>query len=155
MTMFAPHRDTLESFVDCIHGGADKDTLTRLLAEDVVLYGPLGEQVTGREAAVETIQTVNRLASDDTYMEVLSGETHHAAFYRLQIGDATVNGIFYVLLGADGKIAEVTIFWRRCRPASRCSATSPMLSVGSPGNCARTISEAIRPCPKERRPGRG
>jgi hypothetical protein len=40
MTTFAPHRDTLESFVDCIHGGADKDTLTRLLAEDVVLYGP-------------------------------------------------------------------------------------------------------------------
>ena len=111
MTTFAPHRDTLESFVDCIHG-ADKDTLTRLLAEDVVLNGPLGEQVTGREAAVETIQTVNRLASDDTYMEVLSGETHHAAFYRLQIGDAAVNGMLYVLLGADGKIAEVTIFWR-------------------------------------------
>jgi len=30
MTMFAPHRDTLESFVNCINGGADKDTLTRL-----------------------------------------------------------------------------------------------------------------------------
>jgi hypothetical protein len=103
----------LESFVDCIHGGADKDVLTRLLAEDVVLYGPLGDEpVTGREAAVETIQTVNRLAVDDSYEEVLSGETHHAAFYRLQIGDAAVNGMLYVLLDADGKIAEVTIFWR-------------------------------------------
>ena len=112
MTTFAPHRDTLESFVDCIHGGADKDTLTRLLAEDVVLYGPLGEQVTGREAAVETIQTVNRLASDDTYMEVLSGETHHAAHFRLQVEDAAVNGIFFVLLDAAGKIAEVSIFYR-------------------------------------------
>jgi len=113
MTTFAPHRDTLESFVDCIHGGADKDTLTRLLAEDVVLYSPLGDEpVTGREAAVETIQTVNRLAVDDSYKEVLSGETHHAAFYRLQIGDAAVNGMLYVLLDADGKIAEVTIFWR-------------------------------------------
>ena len=113
MTKFAPHRDTLESFVDCIHGGADKDTLTCLLAEDVVLYGPLGDEpVTGREAAVETIKTVNRLSSDDSYMEVLSGETHHAAFYRLQIGDAAVNGMLYVLLDADGRIAEVTIFWR-------------------------------------------
>jgi hypothetical protein len=37
MTTFAPHRDTLESFVDCIHGGVDNDVLTRLLAEDVVL----------------------------------------------------------------------------------------------------------------------
>jgi hypothetical protein len=102
----------LESFVDCIHGGADKDTLTGLLAENVVFYGPLGEQITGRETAVETIQTVNGLSSDDTYLEVLSGDTHHAAFYRLQVGDAAVNGIFYVLLDADGKIAEVTIFWR-------------------------------------------
>jgi hypothetical protein len=113
MTTFAPHRDTLVSFVDCIHGGADKDTLTRLLAEDVVLYSPLGDEpITGREAAVQAIQTVNRLADDDSYKEVLSGETHHAAFYRLQIGDAAVNGILYVLLDAEGKIAEVTIFWR-------------------------------------------
>ena len=113
MTAFAPRRDTLESFIDCIHGGADKDTLTGVLAEDVVLHSPLGgEPVTGREAAVETIRTVNRLAVDDSYKEVLSGDTHHAAFYRLQIGDAAVDGMLYVLLDADGKIAEVTIFWR-------------------------------------------
>ena len=113
MTAFAPRRDTLESFIDCIHGGADKDTLTGLLAEDVVLHSPLGgEPVTGREAAVETIRTVNRLAVDDSYKEVLSGDTHHAAFYRLQIGDAAVDGMLYVLLDADGKIAEVTIWWR-------------------------------------------
>ena len=113
MTAFAPRRDTLESFIDCIHGGADKDTLTGLLAEDVVLHSPLGgEPVTGRKAAVETIRTVNRLAVDDSYKEVLSGDTHHAAFYRLQIGDAAVDGMLYVLLDADGKIAEVTIFWR-------------------------------------------
>ncbi len=113
MTTFAPHRDTLESFVDCVHGGADKDVLTGLLAEDVVLYGPFGDEpVTGREVAVETIKTVNGLSSDDTSMEVLSGETHHAAHFRLQVGDAAVNGIFFVLLDADGKIAEVSIFYR-------------------------------------------
>jgi hypothetical protein len=67
MTTFAPHRDTLESFVDCIHGGADKDTLTRLLAKNVRLYGPFGDEpITGREAAVETIKAVNGLSSDDT-----------------------------------------------------------------------------------------
>lgn len=113
MTTFAPHRGTLESFVDCIHGDADKDTLTRLLAEEVKLYGPFGEEpVTGRETVVQTIKTVNGLSSDDTYLEVLSGETHHAAHFRLQVGDATVNGIFFVLPDADGKIAEVSIFYR-------------------------------------------
>jgi hypothetical protein len=112
MTTFAPHRDTLESFVDCIHGGADKDTLTRLFAEDVVMYSPLGgEPLTGREAVVETTKAVNKLAVVDSYEEVLSGPTHHAARYRLQVEDAAIDGIYYARLDADGKIAEVTIWW--------------------------------------------
>jgi hypothetical protein len=113
VSAFAPHRDTMQSFVDCINGGADRDVLTRLLAEDVVIYGPFGDEpVSGREVAVETIKTVNGLSSDDTYFEVLSGETHHAAHFRLQVGDAAVNGIFFVLLDDDGKIAEASIFYR-------------------------------------------
>jgi hypothetical protein len=113
MTTFAPHRATLEAFVDCIHGGVDDDVLTGLLAEDVVLHGPFGDEpVEGRAAAVATIKKVNKLSSDDTYMEVLSGETHHAAHFRLQVGDAAVSGIFFVLLDTDGKIAAVSIFYR-------------------------------------------
>ncbi len=114
MTTCAPHRGTLESFVDCINGGADKDTLTGLLAENVVLYGPFGDEpITGREVAVETIKTVNGLSSDDTYLEVLSGgnpTTPHTS--GCKSADAAVNGIFFVLLDADGKIAEVSIFYR-------------------------------------------
>jgi ketosteroid isomerase-like protein len=122
MTTFAPHRDTVESFVDCMHGGADKDALSAILAEDVVLYSPLGDEpTTGRDAVLEAIRGVGA-AADLTYKEVLSGETHHkevlsgethhAAYFRLQIEDTVVNGMDYILLDADGKIAEVTIFWR-------------------------------------------
>ncbi|WP_227999811.1 hypothetical protein [Mycolicibacterium sp. P1-5] len=103
----------MDSFVDCINGGADEETLTGLLAADVVIRGPFGDEpVVGREAAVNTIMTVNGISSDDTYTEVLSGDTHHAARFRLQVGDAAVNGIFLVLIDADGKIAEVSIFYR-------------------------------------------
>lgn len=113
MTTFAPHRSTMESFVDCINGDVDVGVLRRLLAQDVALYGPFGDEpVLGRETAVETIRTVNGLSSDDTYYEVLSGKTHHAAHFRLQVGDAAVNGIFFVLLNEDGEIAEVNIFYR-------------------------------------------
>ena len=113
MTTFAQHRATVESFVDCMHGGAEKDALARVLAENVVLIGPLSDEpLTGREAVAEAIQTVHTLAADLTYEEVLSGETHHAAFFRLQIEDTAVNRMDYILLDADGKIAEVTIFWR-------------------------------------------
>jgi hypothetical protein len=112
MTTFAPHRDTLESFVECIHGGADKDTLASLFAEDVVLYSPLGgDPITGRETVVEVSKTVNRMAVEDSYREVFSGPTHHAARYRLQVEDAAIDGIYQVLLNAEGKIAEVTIWW--------------------------------------------
>jgi SnoaL-like domain len=112
MTTFAPHRDTVEAFVDHMHGGADKDALSGILAKDVVLYSPLGDEpTTGREAVLEAMRGVGGSA-DLTYKEVLSGETHHAAYFRLQIEDTAVDGMDYILLDADGKIAEVTIFWR-------------------------------------------
>ena len=112
MTTFAPHRDTVEAFVQTMHGGADTDALTAILSEDVVLYSPLGDEpTTGREAVLKAMQGIGGSA-DLTYKEVLSGETHHAAYFRLQVEDTGVDGMDYILLDADGKIAEVTIFWR-------------------------------------------
>ena len=141
MTTFAPHRDTLEAFVDCINSGPDKDTLTGLLAEDVRLYGPFGDEpVSGRDAAVQAIKKVNTLSSDDTYMEVLSGETHHAAHFRLQVGDAAVNGIFFVLLDADGQIAEVNIFYRTL-PAGIALQRNLAEAIGMPPWELRTNEE--------------
>src|SRR3982074_3605494 len=68
MTTFAPHRDAVEFFVDCMHGGADKDALSGILAEDVVLYGPLGDEpLTGRAAVLEAMQGVGAVAADLTY----------------------------------------------------------------------------------------
>jgi hypothetical protein len=113
MTTSAPHRDTVKAFVDCMHAGADEAALFGILAEDVVLYGPLGDEpVAGRDAVLKAMRTVGTVAADLTYKEILSGETHHAAYFRLQIEDTVVNGMDYILLDADGRIAEVTIWWR-------------------------------------------
>jgi hypothetical protein len=113
MTTVAPHRDTVEAFVDYMHAGADNDALSEILAEDVVMYGPLGdERVAGREAVLEAMRAVGTVATDLTYKEVLTGKTHHAAHFRLQIDDTAVDGMDYILLDMDGKIAEVTIWWR-------------------------------------------
>ncbi|MEE6136103.1 nuclear transport factor 2 family protein [Mycobacterium sp. 050128] len=113
MTTFATHRDTVESFVDSMHRGADKDALAGILAEDIVMYSPLGDEPTvGRDAVLEAMRGVGTAAADLTYKEVLSGETHHAAYFQLQIDETVVDGMDYILLDADGKIAEVTIWWR-------------------------------------------
>ena len=89
---------------------------------------------------METIKKVNRLSSDDTYMEVLSGETHHAAHFRLQVGDAAVNGIFFVLLNADGQIAEVNIFYRTL-PAGIALQRNLAEAIGMPPWELRTNQE--------------
>ncbi|BBZ23088.1 nuclear transport factor 2 family protein [Mycolicibacter hiberniae] len=113
MTAIAPHRDTVQAFVDSMHGDADEDELSGLLAHDVVMYSPLSDgPITGREAALAAIRTVGTAATDLTYAEILSGETHHAVHFRLQIDDTVVDGMDYILLDADGRIAEVTIWWR-------------------------------------------
>ena len=113
MAKFAQHRKTVESFIDCMHRGADTDALAQVLAEDVAIAGPLsGEPLTGREAVTAAIQDLSAVATDLSYKEILSGETHHAAFFQLQIDDTTVDGMDYIRLDADGKIAEIIIFWR-------------------------------------------
>ena len=55
---------------------------------------------------------MSRAIAPTTFGQPDSGETHHAAYFRLQIEDTVVNGMDYILLDADGKIAEVTIWWR-------------------------------------------
>jgi hypothetical protein len=126
-TTFAPHRDTAEFFVECMHGGAGKDALSGILAEDVVLYGPLGDEpVTGRDAVLDAMREVGTLASDLTYKEVLSGQTHHAAYFRLQVDDTVVNGMDYILLDAEGNrrgdhMVAPAAGRRRDAGASRCS----------------------------------
>jgi hypothetical protein len=112
MTTFAPHRDTVEAFVGAMHGGADKDALSGILAANVVLYSPLGDEpTTGRDAVLEAMQGIGGTA-DLEYKEILTGTTHHAAYFRLQIEDTVVDGFDRFLLDADGNIAEVTIWWR-------------------------------------------
>lgn len=112
MTSFAPHRETVEAFIDCMNNGADKDTYAGLLAEDVVLHGPLGQERSGRDAIVAGSRAFFARATSVRYDEVLSGPTHHVVTFRVQVGDAAIDGMDKILLDSDGKIAEVTIWWR-------------------------------------------
>jgi hypothetical protein len=112
MTTSPQQRAAFESFLEGMHT-ADDDTIAGNLAEDVVLHSPfLAEPVTGRQAVANLLQAVSKLADDLTVQEVLSGENHLAAFFRLQIEDTVVNGVDYARLDADNKIAELSVLWR-------------------------------------------
>ncbi|MCV7423502.1 hypothetical protein H7K45_23380 [Mycobacterium yunnanensis] len=113
MTTPARHRDTVIAFVDGMHGGADDSALSPILAENVVMFGPLDDSpVTGRDAVLRAIQAIGTVATHLAYDEVLSGTTHHAAHFRLQVDETVVDGVDYIRVDGDGKIAEVTIWWR-------------------------------------------
>ncbi|GAA1705524.1 nuclear transport factor 2 family protein [Streptomyces yatensis] len=112
MSTSTQQRAAFESFLDGMHS-ADNDAIARNLAENVVLNSPfLSEPITGHEAVANVLKTVSRLADDLTVEEILSGETHHAAFFRLRIEDTEVNGMDYARLDADNKIAELSVLWR-------------------------------------------
>lgn len=105
-------RAAFEAFLEGMHT-ADSSAIAGQLADGVVLHSPmLAEPITGRDAVAAVLQTVSTLADDLTVQDVLSSETHHAAFFRLQIGDTVVSGMDYARLDEEAKIAELTVLWR-------------------------------------------
>src|ERR1700757_454268 len=78
MTTFAPHRDNVESFVDCMHGGADKDALSGILAEDVVLYKPRQPRGGGHRYRHDRLRPRRRGPPSDRHMRLGSriGDRH-------------------------------------------------------------------------------
>ncbi|WP_435176801.1 nuclear transport factor 2 family protein [Actinacidiphila sp. bgisy145] len=112
MATSAQHRTAFEALLACVDGRAGKDAVASCLAENVVLNSPiLDEPVTGRDAVAEVLQAVYALG-DLTTEEVLSGEAHQSAFFRLQIEDTVVNGMDYARFDPDGKIIELSVLWR-------------------------------------------
>jgi hypothetical protein len=105
-------RTAFESLLACVDGRAGKDAVASCLADEVVLNSPiLGEPVTGRDAVADVLQAVYELG-DLTTEEVLSGEAHQSAFFRLQIEDTVVHGMDYARFDSDGKIIELSVLWR-------------------------------------------
>lgn len=112
MSTTTEQRKAFEAFLDGMHT-ADGDAISGNLAEDVALNSPfLAEPVTGRAAVATVLQTVSALADDLTVEEILIGEEHLAAFFRLQVKETVVSGMDYARLDADGKILELTVLWR-------------------------------------------
>jgi hypothetical protein len=112
MTTFAAHRETMEAFRDCMNSGSDRETFSNLFAEDVVLHGPLGQERVGRDIVVAGSQSLFGRATSDKYGEVFSGTDTHCVRYRLEVGGAGIDGIYQARLNDEGKIVEVTIWWR-------------------------------------------
>jgi SnoaL-like domain len=91
----------------------DLNLLGEALSEDVVLHSPiLFRGFEGREIVSQVLTHVAATLENLTYTdELLEGDMVCLRF-KAQVGDRELEGIDFLELDADGKVAELTVFMR-------------------------------------------
>jgi len=91
----------------------DLELLTETLREDVVLHSPiLFRGFEGREAVAMVLTHVAATLEDLTYVDELAGERSVALRFQANVGDRQLEGIDFLELDEEGKVAELTVFMR-------------------------------------------
>jgi len=91
----------------------DLDLLSEALREDAVLHSPiLFRGFEGREIVSQVLTHVAATLEDLTYVdELVEGRTVCLRF-RAKVGDRELEGIDFLELDEEGKVAELTVFMR-------------------------------------------
>ncbi len=91
----------------------DVELLTETLREDVVLHSPiLFRGFEGREAVSQVLTHVAATLEDFAYTDELSDESTIVLRFKARVGDRELEGIDFLELDEDGKVAELTVFMR-------------------------------------------
>jgi SnoaL-like domain len=105
----------------------DVERLSEVLSEDVVLHSPiLFRGFEGREVVSQVLAHVAATVEDPTYTdELVEGNTVCLRF-KARVGDRELEGIDFLELDDDGKVAEVTVFMR---PMSALTAFNEQMAA--------------------------
>jgi hypothetical protein len=91
----------------------DVERLSELLSEDVVLHSPiLFRGFEGREVVSQVLTHVAATVEDPTYTDELVEGSTVCLRFKGKVGDRELEGIDFLELDDDGKIAELTVFMR-------------------------------------------
>jgi SnoaL-like domain len=91
----------------------DLDLLTETLREDVVLHSPiLFRGFEGREIVTQVLTHVAAVLEDLTYVDELTGERTVALRFKARVEDRELEGIDFLELDEEGRVAELTVFMR-------------------------------------------
>jgi SnoaL-like domain len=91
----------------------DIELLTATLRDDVVLHSPiLFRGFEGREIVSQVLTHVAATLEGLTYTDELVGEKTVALRFKATVGDRELEGIDFLELDEDGKVAELTVFMR-------------------------------------------
>jgi hypothetical protein len=91
----------------------DFELMTEALREDVVLHSPiLFRGFEGREVVVQVLTHVAATLEDFVYVDELAGENTVCLRFKAKVGDRELEGVDFLELDDDGKVAELTVFMR-------------------------------------------
>jgi hypothetical protein len=91
----------------------DIELMTETLREDVVLHSPiLFRGFEGREIVGQVLTHVAATLEGLTYVDELAGQGSVCLRFKAKVGDRELEGIDYLQLDEDGKVAELTVFMR-------------------------------------------
>jgi hypothetical protein len=91
----------------------DLELMSEVLREDVVLHSPvLFRGFEGREVTLAVLGEVIQVLEDFRYVDELAGEGTVCLRFKANVGDRELEGIDFLELDADGRVAELTVFMR-------------------------------------------
>jgi hypothetical protein len=91
----------------------DLELLAETLREDVVLHSPiLFRGFEGREVVAQVLTHVAATLEDLTYIDELAGERTVALRFKARVEDRELEGIDFLELDDEGRVAELTVFMR-------------------------------------------
>jgi SnoaL-like domain len=104
----------------------DVELMTATLREDVVLHSPiLFRGFEGRDVVGQVLTHVAATLEGLTYIDELVGEDTVCLRFQARVGDRELEGIDFLELDEDGKVAELTVFMR---PLSAINAFNERMS---------------------------
>jgi hypothetical protein len=91
----------------------DVELMTQTLREDVELHSPiLFRGFEGREAVGHILTHVAATLEDLTYLDELHGDGTVALRFKARVGDRELEGIDFLELDEEGRVAVLTVFMR-------------------------------------------
>jgi len=105
----------------------DLEAMADVLREDVVLHSPiLFRGFEGREVVLGVLTHVAATLEDFRYTDELATEDTVCLRFKARVGDRELEGIDFLELDADGRVAELTVFMR---PMSALKAFNELMAA--------------------------